>query len=142
MAAPTVTRDPHTYLSPQEWEREIQLLTRDHHDWDIVMAERVFCQAVAYLITVMQSDVVGVGCGELVDEGVHQLILDTKIYREFCDRHYGKFLDHIPYIDRKADGTVMRTAEVIAAFGFAVDWPLWEKDAAKCSPCAPGQKCH
>jgi hypothetical protein len=144
MATPTITLDPRLYLPPEFWEREIALLARDHHTWDKVMAERVLGQAIAYLVTAMQSEAVGLGCGELVDEGVHQLILDTRIYREFCARHNkdGEFLDHVPYIDRKADGSVMRTAEAISEFGFPVDWPLWEKDAASCTPCAPGQKCH
>lgn len=144
MATPTITRDPRSYVSPEVWDREIALLVRDHHMWDTVMAERVLGQAIAYLITAMQSGTPGLGCGELVDEGVHQLILDTKIYREFCQRHYGQFLDHIPYIKRKADGSVMRTAQAVAAFGFAVDWPLWEKDASNCTPCSSRTQsgCH
>lgn len=39
-------------------------------------------------------------------------------------------------------GTVERTARVIEANGFAVDWPLWDRDAARCSPCHPGSNCH
>ncbi|WP_245679174.1 hypothetical protein [Actinomadura hibisca] len=108
------------------------------------MAERIFGQAIAYLITAMEKwdDKLELGAGELVDMGVHAFILDTANYRKFCDRHFGRFLEHIPEIDRKYDGTVQRTAKVIADNGFRVDWPLWEKDFAKCSPCAPGTSCH
>ena len=44
----------------------------------------------------------------------------------------------MPEVARKGDGTVARTAEVIAENGFAVYWPLWDADYAKCSPCHPG----
>lgn len=136
-------RDPREFVSPQVWDREIALLVRDN-PFDRVMAERVFGQGIAYLITAMEMWGRGleIGCGELVDTGVHAFILDTANYRAFCERYFGRFLDHVPEIDRKADGTVMRTAAVIADNGFAVDWPLWEKDSAKCSPCHPGSNCH
>jgi hypothetical protein len=85
----------------------------------------------------------GLGCGSLVDQGVHALILDTRIYAAFCNEHnHGEFLHHVPYLERKADGSVMRTAQAIERAGFQVDWPLWEKNASNCTPCAPGQKCH
>ena len=32
--------------------------------------------------------------------------------------------------------------EVIETNGFQVDWPLWEKDFSKCTPCRPGSNCH
>ncbi|GAA2117086.1 hypothetical protein GCM10009802_17930 [Streptomyces synnematoformans] len=41
-----------------------------------------------------------------------------------------------------SDGTVMRTAAVVEQHGFEVDWPLWERDSSKCSPCAQGTSCH
>ncbi|GDY30458.1 hypothetical protein [Gandjariella thermophila] len=47
-----------------------------------------------------------IGCGYLVDIAVHTIILDTRFYREFCDKWFGRFLDHIAEIDRKADGSV------------------------------------
>ncbi|WP_393916433.1 hypothetical protein [Halostreptopolyspora alba] len=43
---PTATRDPRDFVAPEVWDRQIQLLTRDH-PWDAVMAERCFDQAVA-----------------------------------------------------------------------------------------------
>jgi len=83
------------------------------------------------------------GCGDLVDTAVHAFILDTRNYREFRHRYFhGKFLEHIPEIERKCDGSVQRTADVIEANGFQVDWPLWEKDFSKCTPCYPGSDCH
>ena len=41
-------------------------------------------------------------------------LLATRNYREFCHRYFdGRFLEHIPEIERKYDGSVRRTAEVI-----------------------------
>ncbi|MGX1952615.1 hypothetical protein ACWIGY_20225 [Streptomyces anulatus] len=54
----------------------------------------------------------------------------------------GKFLEHIPEIDFKYDGSVERTAQIIADNGFEVDWNLWEADYGKCGPCRPGENCH
>ncbi|MFD0857010.1 glycine-rich domain-containing protein [Actinomadura adrarensis] len=136
-------RDPRSFVRPEVWDRQIKLLTRDH-PWDAVMAERVFAQAVAYLITAMEKwdEKLEIGCGPVVDIGVHGFILDTRNYRAFCAEHFGRFLEHVPEIEFKYDGSVEKTARVIAANGFAVDWPLWEVDFAKCTPCAPGTSCH
>lgn len=137
-------RDPRSFMPPHVWDREIQLLVRDH-PWDTVMAERCFGQAVAYLITAMEhyGEHLGIGCGPLIDIAVHGFILDTVNYRRFCAEHFDrKFLEHTPAIEFKYDGTVERTAKIIAANGFAVDWPLWQRDAAKCTPCHPGADCH
>ncbi|GAB3969900.1 hypothetical protein GCM10029978_042180 [Actinoallomurus acanthiterrae] len=137
-------RDPRSFVTPQIWDRQIALLIRDH-PFDKVMAERLFGQAVAYLITAMEKfgQHLEIGCGELVDTAVHAFILDTVNYREFCNKYFdGKFLEHVPEIDRKYDGSVERTAHVIAANGFEIDWPLWEADFSKCTPCYPGSDCH
>lgn len=137
-------RNPKTFVAPDVWERQIKLLVRDNL-FDTVMAERLFDQAVAYLITAMEKWGQGleIGCGELVDTAVHTFILDTVNYRQFCHRHFdGRFLEHIPEIERKYDGSVERTARVIEANAFKVDWPLWEADFAKCTPCYPGSNCH
>ena len=144
VAPPSTERDPREFVSPDVWERQILLLTRDH-PWDTVMAQRCFDQAVAYLITAMEKWGQGleIGCGPLVDIAVHGFILDTVNYREFCAAHFqGRFLEHVPEIAFKYDGSVERTAHIIEANGFTVDWPLWDRDAAKCTPCHPGSSCH
>ncbi|WP_017537174.1 glycine-rich domain-containing protein [Nocardiopsis halophila] len=143
-AVRTAPRDPRDLVPADMWDREIALLTRDH-PWDTVMANRCFGQAVAYLITAMEKNgrQLGLGCGPLIDIAVHGFILDTVNYREFCHRHFGgRFLEHIPEIEFKYDGSVMETAHIIEHNGFAVDWPLWERDGAKCTPCYPGSDCH
>ncbi|MDA2804367.1 glycine-rich domain-containing protein [Nocardiopsis suaedae] len=142
-AARTATRDPRDYVPADVWDREIALLIRDH-PWDTVMANRCFGQAVAYLITAMEKHGrhLGLGCGPLIDTAVHGFILDTVNYREFCHRHFGGLLEHTPEIEFKYDGSVMKTAHVIENNGFVVDWPLWERDGAKCTPCHPGSNCH
>ncbi|GAB3501736.1 glycine-rich domain-containing protein [Amycolatopsis cihanbeyliensis] len=137
-------RDPQDYLTPEVWNKEVALLMRDH-PFDQSMAERLLGQAVAYLLTAMEprGQHRELGPGELVDIAVHTLILDTKPYAEFCRRYnQGEYLHHVPEVERKVDGTVARTAEVVAERGFAVDWPLWEADFTKCSPCHPGTDSH
>ncbi|MFE7036884.1 hypothetical protein ACFU9Y_42000 [Streptomyces sp. NPDC057621] len=74
-----------------------------------------------------------------MDIAVHVFILDTPNYRAFCTTNFdGKFLEHIPETEFKNDGSIERTAHIIAANGFPVDWPLWETDFATCGPCSPG----
>ena len=142
-SVPTATRDPRSFVSPEVWDRQIALLTRDH-PWDAVMADRCFDQAVAYLITAMEEhgQQLGLGCGPLVDIAVHGFILDTVNYRRFCERHFGRYLEHVPEIEFKYDGSVTNTAHVIEGNGFRIDWPLWDRDAAKCTPCYHGSDCH
>ena len=141
---PDQIRDPRSFVKSEVWSREITLLQRDF-PFDVLMAERLFRQAVTYLITAMEKygQQLEMCCGRLVDQAVHVFILDTKNYREFCAEHFGgKFLEHIPEIEFKHDGSVERTARILHANGFAVDWPLWEHDYGKCGPCHPGANCH
>jgi hypothetical protein len=117
------------------WEREIKLLMRDN----IMvrnMAERILGNAIAYSITAMERPDVHLGVGKTVDIGVHQLILDTPVYFAFCEVYNnGRYKHHAPLIERRRDGTVIRTAEVIRANGFDADEELWAIDGANCSPC-------
>ncbi|KDN80594.1 hypothetical protein [Kitasatospora cheerisanensis] len=77
-----------------------------------------------------------------MDIGVHTIILDTVAYTELCRGHHGgQLLHHMPAAEYKQDGPVLRTAQLIAAEGWDVDRPLWA-DAAKCSPCHPGNDSH
>lgn len=142
-APATGWRDPRSFLAPEVWDRQIQLLVRDH-PWDVVMAERAFGQAVAYLITAMEKwgQKLEIGCGPLIDRAVHAFILDTRDYAAFCEQHFGRFLHHVPEIEFKYDGSVERTAVIVNNNGFQVDWPLWEADYMQCTPCAPGTECH
>lgn len=146
----TRTRDPRSILNalvgrvphlvadvgvPDLWEREVRLLLRDSVAVRS-LAERTLGQAVAYLITAMENPGVDLGVGYTVDVGVHQVILDTPLYFALCDEHNsGKYKHHAPLIERRRDGTVMRTAGIIRANGFEVDDELWSVDASECSPC-------
>ena len=67
-AAAVEPRDPRHYVSPEVWDREIQLLMRDH-PFDEVMATRLFGAAVSYLITAMEKWGQGLEmcCGRIVD---------------------------------------------------------------------------
>ncbi|MEU7148516.1 hypothetical protein AB0B15_10825 [Streptomyces sp. NPDC045456] len=147
---PTRTRDPRVILNVLEervphlvadvgvddlWEREVQLLLRD----SVVvrsLAERILGQGIAYLITAMENPGVDMGVGKTVDIGVHQIILDTPLYFAFCDQYNGgNYKHHAPLIERRRDGTVMRTADLIGKNGFEVDTELWASDESDCSPC-------
>ncbi|MEU7044189.1 hypothetical protein AB0A77_24445 [Streptomyces varsoviensis] len=125
------------------WEKQLALLTRDY-PYDSVMAARVLGQGYAYLLTSMahRGEALGLAPSTLVDIGVHTIILDTVAYAELCERHNsGHFLHHVPKVEFKDDGSVMRTAGLIAADGWELDLPLWA-DAAKCGPCHPGNDSH
>ncbi|MEU1826360.1 hypothetical protein ABZ502_28475 [Streptomyces abikoensis] len=149
-ALQTRTRDPRIILNAVQervphlvadvgvddlWEREVRLLLRDSVAVRS-LAERILGQGIAYLITAMENPGVDMGVGYTVDIGVHQLILDTPLYFALCDEYNaGKYKHHAPLIERRRDGTVMRTAEIIHRNGFDVDDELWQVDAAECSPC-------
>lgn len=117
------------------WEREVRLLLRDHvmvRD----MAERILGNAVAYTLTAMERPDVHLGVGKIVDIGVHQLILDSPVYFAICQAYNGgRYKHHAPLVERRRDGTVIRTAELIRANGFDADEELWAMDGADCSPC-------
>ncbi|GAA4806258.1 hypothetical protein [Streptomyces ziwulingensis] len=125
------------------WDKQVGLLIRDC-PYDSVMAARVLGQGYAYLLTAMhhRGERLGLAPSKLVDIGVHTIILDTVAYAELCERFNGGiFLHHVPDAEMKDDGSVMRTADLIASDGWEVDLPLWE-DAAKCGPCRPGNDAH
>lgn len=130
-------------VPPALWDKQVGLLMRDH-PYDSVMAARVLDQGYAYLLTAMRHRGEGLGLAPstLVDVGVHAIILDTVSYLELCERfNGGHFLHHVPEVEFKDDGSVLRTAGLIAADGWNVDLPLWA-DAAKCGPCHPGNDSH
>ncbi|NSL43676.1 hypothetical protein [Streptomyces sp. 8P21H-1] len=125
------------------WDKQVQLLMRDY-PYDSVTAARVLDQGYAYLLTAMRhrGERLGLAPSTLVDIGVHTVILDTVTYLQLCERfNNGHFLHHVPEVDAKDDGSVLRTAALIAADGWEVDLPLWT-DAAKCGPCHPGSDSH
>ncbi|MFF3552530.1 hypothetical protein ACFYXL_03815 [Streptomyces tsukubensis] len=137
------TRSVHDVVPADLWSKQIGLLQRDY-PYDSIMATRVLGQAYAYLITAMthRGECLGLAPSKLVDIGVHTVILDTVAYAELCARHNGgRFLHHVPKVAFKNDGSVMRTAHLIAADGWEVDLPLWT-DAADCGPCHPGNDSH
>ncbi|WP_435809254.1 glycine-rich domain-containing protein [Streptomyces longwoodensis] len=125
------------------WDKQVGLLMRDF-PYDLVMAARVLEQGYAYLLTAMnhRGEGLGLAPSKLVDIGVHTVILDTVAYAELCEKYNdGQFLHHVPKVDMKNDGSVIKTAHIIAADGWEVDLPLWT-DAADCGPCHPGNDSH
>ncbi|TQO30004.1 hypothetical protein FHX79_111821 [Streptomyces cavourensis] len=130
-------------VPPGLWDKQVGLLMRDH-PYDSLMAARVLGQGYAYLLTAMrhQGEALGLAPSKLVDIGVHTIVLDTVAYAELCERfNDGRFLHHVPEVEMKNDGSVVRTARVVATDGWEVDLPLWV-DAAGCGPCHPGNDSH
>ncbi|MGA4973828.1 MULTISPECIES: hypothetical protein [Streptomyces] len=150
-AESTVVTDPVTgpFRSARDivpidlWDKQVGLLMRDY-PYDSVMAARVLGQGYAYLLTAMahRGEGLGLAPSTIVDVGVHTIILDTIAYAELCDRYNGgRFLHHVPLVEMKNDGSVMKTAHLVARAGWEVDLPLWE-DAATCGPCHHGNDSH
>ena len=129
------------------WDKQVGLLVRDH-PYDSTMAGRVLDQGYAYLLTAMKhrGESLELTPSTLVDIGIQTITLDALSYADLCDRfNGGHLLHHVPKAGRKAereagreyDGSVTRTATVIASHGWAVDLPLWT-DAVECGPRHPG----
>ncbi|WAX78883.1 glycine-rich domain-containing protein [Streptomyces sp. KMM 9044] len=136
-------RSPRDIVPAGLWEKQVGLLMRDY-PYDSVMATRVLGQGYAYLLTAMSLRGQGLGLApsKLVDIGAHTIILDTVAYAELCDKYNGgHFLHHVPKVETKNDGSVIKTAHLVARAGWEVDLPLWE-DAADCGPCHPGNDSH
>ncbi|MFI6462646.1 hypothetical protein [Streptomyces sp. NPDC050538] len=145
------TRSAREVVPTELWDKQVGLLVRDH-PYDSAMAGRVLDQGYAYLLTAMRhrGESLELTPSTLVDIGVHTITLDTVAYAELCDRfNRGHLLHHVPRSERKAErederkhnGSVTRTATVIASDGWAVDLPLW-RDAEECGPCHPGGDSH
>ncbi|MFJ2270227.1 glycine-rich domain-containing protein [Streptomyces sp. NPDC087849] len=141
MATAVQVRDPRTCVSPQVWEREVQLIMRDHA-MERDLAERIFGQAVAYLVTSAERPEVPMGPAQAVDLGVHSFVLDSINYMAFCDQHAGRYIHHVPQLP--GEGTqeppaLRDTVRTIRASGFEIDAELWTmKDAADCTQCHAG----
>lgn len=75
-----------------------------------------------------------------LDELWHAFLLNTPRYREFCDRVYGQYLDHVPDKSRKeTERRIMRgpmqfTVESISKTFDNVNKHIWNKRAF-CGPC-------
>ncbi|WP_405743842.1 hypothetical protein OG422_19075 [Streptomyces sp. NBC_01525] len=140
MATAVQVRDPRTCLSPQVWDREVRLIMRDHA-MERDLAERVFGQAVAYLVTSTERPEVRMGPSQAVDLGVHSFVLDSTNYTAFCDRHAGRYIHHVPHLPgegTEAPPALRDTAKAIQASGFGVDRELWNVQGAECSQCHAG----
>jgi hypothetical protein len=150
--ASTLTRDPKELLNAVApyiteltvnvfdsgmtlWDREVALLLRDQtmvRD----MAERILDNGIMYVIGSIEHPEVHLGVGQLVDIGVHQLILDTPVYFALCDVYNGgAYKHHAPFIERRNDGLCLNTGDFLKSVGFDVDEELWAIDGANCSPC-------
>jgi len=119
------------------WEREVRLIMRDHAV-DQELAERIFGQTIAYLVTSAENPEIPMGPTPAVDKGVHSFVLDTPRYWDFCREHAGTYLHHVPHLPEERDGQpkVLRgTITAIRAAGFPLDDELWGAKAVDCHQC-------
>ncbi|MCZ0983072.1 hypothetical protein O1L60_40065 [Streptomyces diastatochromogenes] len=96
------------------------------YPYDSVMAARALGQGYAYLLTAMnhRGEGLGLAPSKLVGIGVHTVILDTVAYAGLCDQYdAGLFLHHVPKVEMKNDGSVMKSADLVARTGWEVDLP-------------------
>ncbi|MFE4372213.1 glycine-rich domain-containing protein [Streptomyces sp. NPDC056835] len=146
MSTAVVIRDPKAYVTPDVWEREVTLLLRNP-DNTRELAEAKFGQAVAYLVTCGENPDLLMGPSKQVDEAWHSFMLDSIPYHHFTDRHFGRYIHHVPELgdgrDAKDGGPLVleRTINAIKAAGFEVDPDLWGMESvADCNQCHAG--CH
>ncbi|MFE9248814.1 hypothetical protein [Streptomyces sp. NPDC007088] len=108
------------------------------------MAARVLGRGYAYLLTAVhhRGEGLGLAPSKLVGVGAHPIVLDTVACAELCDTYdNGHFLHHVPLVETKDDGPVVKMAHLVARAGREVDLPLWE-DSSTCGPCHPGKDSH
>lgn len=107
------------------------------------LAERIFGQAVAYLVTSAERPELRMGPAQAVDLGVHTFVLDTATYMAFCVQHAGRYIHHIPHLPEEGEEqphVLKGTVQAIRDSGFAIDQELWASQGADCSQCHAG--CH
>ncbi|MEU8586319.1 hypothetical protein AB0C59_04830 [Streptomyces sp. NPDC048664] len=161
MSTAVVIRDPKAYVTPEVWEREVALLLRNPENTR-ELAEAKFGQAVAYLVTCGENPDLLMGPSKQVDEAWHSFMLDSVSYHHFTDRHFGRYIHHVPELpaapgvsssaddevkqdgrDADAGGPLVLewTINAIKAAGFEIDPDLWGMEsAADCNQCHAG--CH
>ncbi|MFE1171570.1 glycine-rich domain-containing protein [Streptomyces sp. NPDC058773] len=142
MATAVEVRNPRNCVSSQVWEREVRLIMRDHV-MERDLAERIFGQAVAYLVTSAERPEVRMGPAQAVDLGVHTFVLDTVNYMAFCVQHAGHYIHHIPHLPEEGEEqphVLKGTIQAIRDSGFAIDQELWAAQGVDCSQCHAG--CH
>ncbi|MFE3945851.1 glycine-rich domain-containing protein [Streptomyces sp. NPDC059118] len=162
MSTAVVIRDPKAYVTPDAWEREVTLLLRNPENTR-ELAEAKFGQAIAYLVTCGNNPDLLMGPSKQVDEAWHSFMLDSIPYHHFTDRHFGRYIHHVPELpgvaagvlpsaddEVKKDGrdgetggplVLERTINAIKAAGFEIDPDLWGMEsAADCNQCHAG--CH
>ncbi|MFI6286773.1 glycine-rich domain-containing protein [Streptomyces sp. NPDC051018] len=103
-------------------------------------ADRGVGQMLAFLAACAYSEK-PLSPSPLVDDFWHAFLLHTKAYRDFCDEHFSRFLDHQPgYLDTEEHGggkeLRARTVDAITCAGYEIDMEFWpELDLVQCSQC-------
>ncbi|MFF3261335.1 glycine-rich domain-containing protein [Streptomyces sp. NPDC002932] len=162
MSTAVVIRDPKTYVARDVWEREVSLLLRNPANTR-ELAEAKFGQAIAYLVTCGENPDLLMGPSEQVDEAWHSFMLDSIPYHHFTDRHFGRYIHHVPELpgttaeaqcvseeEAHQEGhslmtggplVLEQTITAIRTAGFEIDPDLWGMESATdCNQCHAG--CH
>lgn len=78
------------------------------HGASMQEAEEVFRETLRWLYLCHRAAEVGIGCAitpelEKIDWMWHTFLLYTRDYADFCDRHFGAFIHHLPSEEGEAE---------------------------------------
>lgn len=148
-----------TLIPAADFDRVVaRIIAKDRPDLDEGVAGACVDQALALIATIATRPDVHMGPSDMVDVGWHALLHgDTRVYHTLCDR-LGAFVHHVPddaddhhlLPGEDADNILTRTANAIAAAGYAVDPYMWGAQYARihgtftrgCNPDDSGSGCH
>lgn len=68
-----------------------------------------------------------------VDDGWHTLLLFTRDYADICQRHFGRFIHHMPFVDQHTDKKALERTVTLAKMTFGELSSNW--DGPGPSPC-------
>ncbi|WP_049567628.1 glycine-rich domain-containing protein [Streptomyces sp. SBT349] len=128
MSTTTVTRDPRTLLTPEDFAAVAATVLDNNPGMKPGLAERITTQALAFVATAADTTA-PMAPSRVVDEGWHALVLHTRLYEDLA-RRLGKFVHHVPERpgstrDSYGPDWLTRTTDAIAAAGYPVDGDLW-----------------
>lgn len=102
-------------------------LAREHSELGWVAAEQHVLETLKFAAAVAWTDDEDLVPSGPVDEGLHALILNTRIHARLCQR-LGTFVHHHPSVagtEAPAPGWEARAMAAIEAAGFEADRDLW-----------------
>ncbi|MFJ6634044.1 hypothetical protein ACIQMR_22045 [Streptomyces sp. NPDC091376] len=130
-------------VEPRLFDRLVAFCA-DEYGLERVVAERVQDQAIALLYvmgTTRSGDTMAPSAA--VDPGWHTFMLHSPEYTEWCHKHFGYYLHHVPNSKTRTRGLMVDVVGRVREAGFVIDEALWGT-AASCNPptcCGDGPCC-